>query len=183
MFIQGYKHKVKHLLSFVVLALISCLFILPSETTAAGNAKSSEDLLLDISYRNKYCDTDACEMPVTTKVGPLIEFFYCPDNTCDNFSMPYSPDQGKFYDFVLMYLYYKSEYIYLKEVKEKYWMEHIDNIAGKYVSGTKGSPNEDHIDCILKIMAERYDIHVNFIRSDGNASQTDMIELEGCKWK
>ena len=167
----------------MVLALISCLFILPSETTEAGDAKSSKDLLLFISYKNEYCESDACEMPVTTKVGPLIEFSYCPDNTCDNFSMPFFPDQELFYDFVLMYLYYKSGYIYLKGVKEKYWMEHIDDIALKYISGLTGSPSEKHIDCVLKSMAQRHDIQVNFIRFDGHASRTDMIELEDCKWK
>ena len=183
MYIWGNKHKVNYVPFVVVLALISCLFILSPEKAEAVDAKSSIELLLNISYRSKDCDTDACERPVTTKIGSLYEFSYCPDNTCDRFSMPISPEQDKFYDFILMYMYYKSGYIYLREIKDKYWAEHIENIAGKYISGLKGSPNENHIDCVLKIMAERHDIQVEFVRFDGNARQTNTIELADCKWK
>ena len=183
MFVPGYKHAGKHVPFVVVLALISGLFILSPETAEARGAKSSEDLLMGISYRNKYCDTDACKMPVAIKFSSLMEFSYCPDNTCDNFSIPISADKELFYDFVLMYLYYKSGYIYLKEVKEKYWMEHVDDIAGKYVTGKSGPLSESVIDCVLKAMAERNDIFVDFIRLDGNSRQTNRVELQDCKWK
>ncbi len=129
MFIPGYKHVQYYIFPLIFLALISGLFILQSETSEAGNAKSSMELLLNVSYRGAYCDTDACASPVTTRIGSLYEFSYCPDNTCEHFSMPISPDQDKFYDFILMYMYYRSGYVYLKEIKDKYWMEHVDNIA------------------------------------------------------
>lgn len=173
-----YWHKVKRLLP-----VLSCILFLVPVTSEAAKAISSEDLLLFTSYKSKHCDTDTCKLPVTSRLGALMEFSYCPDNTCDNFSMPYAPEEKVFYDFVFMYLYYKSGYIYLKEVKENYWKEHINDIARKYVSGKKGLIDESVIDCVLKAMAERHDILVNFIRHDGNARFTENIELENCEWQ
>lgn len=183
MFISRYKHQVKYVLPLAGLALLSLLFLLTPETAESNDLANAEELLLNISYKNKYCDRDACNMPVTIEYSALTELSYCPDNTCDVFSMPLSIDHDEFYDFVLMYLYYKSGYLYLEEIKDRYWAEHIDHISDKYSAGMSKPSDDMDIDCILKTLALKNDITVVFFRNDENVKQITPVALKKCNGK
>ncbi len=183
MFVKYYKPQAKDVFLLATLTVIFCLIVLSSGSVKAKDMINAKHLLLNISYKNEHCDFDACDMPINVEHHALIELSYCPDNTCDMFSMPVSDDQVKFYDFVLMYLYYKSEYIYLREIKDRFWMEHIDDISSKYSVGMGKPLNDNDIDCILKALADNYDISVAFSRFDENVKHTAPVVLKKCNSK
>lgn len=98
------------------------------------------------------------------------EIRYCPDNTCEIFRMLEPEPPEIFAGFVFLYLYYKSDYIYLTEPYDlktpfrttaKKFSQKVFSEFSNFCESTNVSP-----DCIIKSMQEKLGITISFSRCD-----------------
>ena len=93
----------------------------------------------------------------------ILEIEYCPDNTCETYTG--GKDLEKLCDYVLLYLFYESNYFYLKE-KRKYLKKEILKQVEQRNKFLKCNKLKESIygKCVVSEMKKKYTMRVWFRR-------------------
>jgi hypothetical protein len=104
---------------------------------------------------------------------------YCPDETCDVVRTRSKVSRRDFEMLALSYFLYASEYIYLREWKNRAETKaQAEATFAEYdarVCSTE--PGEARAKCVLKALASAYDVEVLFIRRDERRVSVDRKRL------
>lgn len=110
-----------------------------------------------------------------------LEVRYCPDNTCEIFRAPKS-NSDDLYNFVNLYLYYSSGYVYLLMPTENnvhfliYVRPRVNEIVKQYQGICSGSELE-MASCILNNMSTNSEIKVFSLRYDEKTKIESKVDL------
>jgi len=104
----------------------------------------------------------------TSSAGLTIE--YCPDNTCDVFRGAPGTSVENLSDFVFVFLYYESGYVYLNESRAEHpaFREAAKDAVSSIVKRTRYwcKASKPTPKCILRGMAKEYRVSVSASRYD-----------------
>ena len=98
--------------------------------------------------------------------GDLATVEYCPDNTCEVFSLRASYAALPLQDFAFAYLLGVSEYIYLKDFRANTNSPATRAVLGRYRSHCQQSITRVAARCIVGYLARKYPIRASFVRYD-----------------
>jgi hypothetical protein len=104
------------------------------------------------------------DVATATKDG-ITTIEYCPDNTCESFSMPSGNPVEKLSDFVFLYLYSVSDYRVLDDFRRTVEPEQVTKIIERNSKEAKKNrlQGAKHI---IATLAEEYSIKAKFVRYD-----------------
>jgi len=102
---------------------------------------------------------------------------YCPDNTCDVFRAGKSSPEIVLWDFSVLYLAYVSRYYSLDPVRPNL-RQYSAQLLNKYGSECVGTSGKNRVDCVLKNMADKYDIKIYTVGYDEGQRNEDPRTLE-----
>ncbi len=111
-----------------------------------------------------------------TKNG-IITISYCPDNTCETFSMPRGNPIEKLSDFVYLYLYFVSDYSYLDTLRKRVAAEDVDTIILRNKQSTMANNQLEDAKKIIESLARDYSIKATFVRYDESARNEVNIDI------
>ncbi len=94
------------------------------------------------------------------------EVSFCPDNTCDVIRVPSSTPASVIGDFTLLYLYYASGYIYLKNFYLVDARPYVPAVLARYSGKCPKSPELATAACVMNSLAAQHAIRLSFRRSD-----------------
>ncbi len=102
---------------------------------------------------------------------------YCPDNTCESFSMSSTNPTEKLSDFVFLYLYAVSDYRALDDFRKKVAQEQIIEIIRRDSQDIKNNKLQNAND-VIESLAERYSITAKFVRYDESKRNEVVIDIK-----
>jgi len=97
---------------------------------------------------------------------------YCPDNTCEAFSAPQRTPYYILHDFTFMYLYEVSDYVYLRDLKDK-----PPKVLTDIIEYSRGECQAGDVLCILRDLQKKYEISAEFVRYDKGVRAVVPIDL------
>lgn len=155
----------KTILFFFIIALLTygCKSIRSNENSVYTDSKATLAELLgeDVAFE---------------KTGDSIVISYCPDNTCESFYSTTPASSTELIDFSYIYLFYVSEYYALEEFK-KTGKKNVSGIVDRY-SNYCPSKEIEKAKCVLRNLADTYNIEVKFIRYDEKQRNEVPVDLE-----
>ena len=111
------------------------------------------------------------------KNGTLI-IEYCPENTCESFSMPGKHPPEKLNDFAFLYLYFVSDYYYLDEFRKRVAPDRITEIIERNKRSTLRNERLQDVKDIIESLAMEYSIKVAFVRYDESKRNEFAIDIK-----
>jgi hypothetical protein len=124
-------------------------------------------LLLCASYVSAHELTDS--FPRDTQVTirtDSIAVEYCPDNTCDLFTLDDPAGSQVLQDFAYAYLLGASTYIYLKPFQADVDSSATKSVLGRYSSHCPQEPLVQAARCVITYLLDKHPIRVSFVRYD-----------------
>jgi hypothetical protein len=103
---------------------------------------------------------------------------YCPDNTCESFSAPRSTSEDKLADFALTYLFYASNYSYLRDLVTRDGQAQAHAIVERNRGECVGDDELQLASCVLLTLARRQSIRVASVRYDEKVRSATPVELK-----
>jgi len=157
-------YSILFLLFIIVLVFISC----KGEKIVQGNSKDSYKELRILLGST-----------ITEDIkGGIVTIEYCPDNTCETFSMPDKYSKDKLSDFVYLYLYFISDYYYLDSFRKMVASEEINKIILRNKKSILINEQlKDAID-VMKFLVKEYSIKATFVRYDESERNEVVIDLK-----
>lgn len=101
----------------------------------------------------------------TATSNGTITIEYCPDNTCESFSMQTINPDERLSDFVFLYLYFVSDYYYLDNFRKKVEPEQVTKIIVRN-SQDKNKKQLESSKHIMEALVDKYSIKAKFVRYD-----------------
>jgi hypothetical protein len=98
--------------------------------------------------------------------GDLTTVEYCPDNTCEVFSLRAPSAALPLQDFAFVYLLGVSEYIYLKDFHANTGSPATRAVLGRYRTHCPQPVARVAARCIVGYLARKYPIQASFVRYD-----------------
>lgn len=108
--------------------------------------------------------------------GRLVE--YCPDNTCEVFSLRSAQASAVLADFTLAYLYAVSNYVYLEEFQSRTDLQEINRLVMRYQANCPQPAPRAAARCIAARLATIHPIRVTFVRYDERRKYSEPVSLE-----
>jgi len=108
--------------------------------------------------------------------GRLVE--YCPDNTCEVFSVRNGKESAALADFTLAYLYAVSDYVYLEEFQSRMDLHEVDRLLMRYQADCPQLAQRAAARCVAGHLARKYPIRVTFVRYDERRKYSEPVSLE-----
>lgn len=105
------------------------------------------------------------------------EISFCPDNTCDVIRAPLAADPKAVADFTLLYLFYGSSYVYLKQ----FVLKDAPSFARSTLERLKGTCRGDEVEvasCAMLAVAKSNRIAIAFSRTDEGGSGVDERKVD-----
>lgn len=129
----------------------------------------------------------AAEMPIASggpavavkQGGRLVE--YCPDNTCEVFSLRSGKATGALTDFTLAYLYAVSDYIYLEEFQSRTDLQEVAQLLRRYEANCPQPTQKAAARCVAARLAAKHSIRVTFVRFDEGRKYSEPVSLEALR--
>jgi len=119
------------------------------------------------------------ESAITKEVKDgIVSISYCPDNTCETFSMPSRNPEEKLCDFVYLYLYFVSDYYYLDDFRKKVGSEKIGAIIVRNERITTKNDHLQEVKDVIESMAKEYSIKATFVRYDESTRSETAIDIQ-----
>lgn len=115
---------------------------------------------------------------VSTK-GTMTTVEYCPDNTCEVFTLSGRAASIPLQDFVFAYLFGVSEYVYLEPFQSNSSSPAVRTVLGRYRSDCPQQPARAAARCVVGLLAKRHAIQANFVRYDEGQRNVVPIPLAG----
>lgn len=110
----------------------------------------------------------------------LIE--YCPDNTYNLLLVSKAIPDSELDELLALYFYYASGYIELekgapgKTAFRKKYRKHVTAVLGRYADRC-GKSEFESVSCILKYLARKWNLQVEFVRYDGGEKHVTPQDL------
>ena len=111
--------------------------------------------------------------------GTTTTVEYCPDNTCEVFTLSGQSASLPLQDFAFAYLYGVSDYVYLETFQSDSSSKSVQTVLGRYKSDCPQQPARAAARCVVGLLAERYAIQASFIRYDEGERNVVPISLAG----
>ncbi|MCJ0826362.1 hypothetical protein MQC88_10435, partial [Luteimonas sp. 50] len=111
--------------------------------------------------------------------GDLAIVEYCPDNTCEVFTLRGPSATLPLQDFAFAYLLGVSEYLYLESFQADTKSPAIRAVLGRYRSHCPQPPSPEAARCVVGYLASIYPIKASFVRYDEGERNVVPIPLEG----
>ena len=102
---------------------------------------------------------------------------YCPDNTCEVFSLSGPSAELLIQDFAFAYLLGASEYIYLKEFQSNGGKPQAQAVLSRYREHCSQQSARAAARCIVGFLAKRHPIQASFVRYDEGERNVMPISL------
>ena len=138
--------------SILVFSLALGLFVIDAQATAASVLESLPSLLFEATSGKAGLNFEYKRGPDGWRVA------YCPDNTCDLIRAPADIEKEVLGDFTLLYLYYVSDYIYLKPFYEGKAKSIIEATMTRRLHGCATDRTIATAACVLRAMAIEHKI-------------------------
>lgn len=103
---------------------------------------------------------------------------YCPDNTCESFTAPRGTSEAKLADFALTYLFYASDYSYLRNFVTRDGQALAHAIVGRNRGECVGADELQRASCVLLAFARRQSVRVASGRYDEGVRSETPVKLE-----
>jgi hypothetical protein len=103
---------------------------------------------------------------------------YCPDNTCDVIRADLRMPRADLGDFALLYLYYASDYIYLKNFYYTEAKPHVGRVLARRSNGCPSDSEYATASCALLRLAKAHGISLAFRRSDEGQTAESPVKLQ-----
>ena len=116
------------------------------------------------------------DLQITKDSGKEI-IAYCPDNTCEEFSVNKRVNLEPMAKFALIYLFYVSDYIYLSKDRHSQQGVLVTKILKNNTDGCKSKNKSQLVSCVLLSMVKEYGIRSTFIRYDEEKRNETPIDL------
>ena len=111
--------------------------------------------------------------------GRLVE--YCPDNTCEVFSVRSGKERAALADFALAYLYSVSGYVYLEEFQARTDFHEVSQLLMRYKANCPQLGQREAARCVAARLATKHPIRVTFVRYDERRKYSMPISLESLR--
>ena len=116
-------------------------------------------------------------MVSASNMGGSIVVEYCPDNTCEVFTVAVPADIQEIQDFAFMHLFTRSPYNYLKEFRQSGRTGRLGAVLDRYSAGCPQVQAQEAARCVMNRIAAKYEIQVEFIRYDEGGRHTGSVNL------
>ncbi|MFC5577018.1 hypothetical protein ACFPOA_03180 [Lysobacter niabensis] len=104
---------------------------------------------------------------------------YCPDNTCEVFTLSGASTSLPIQDFAFVYLFGVSEYIYLEPFQSNESSPAVQTVLARYRSDCPQQSARTAARCIVSLLAKRHAIQASFVRYDEGERNVVPISLTG----
>lgn len=128
------------------------------------------------------------ERHITQTVGPTVSLKnkgqvveYCPDNTCEVFSLRGKGARVALYEFTLAYLYSISGYTYLADFQSRTDLPEVTDLLARYQVNCPQPEPKAAAHCVAALLARKQPIRVNFVRYDEGVRFTEPVSLAGLR--
>ncbi|MGA0611780.1 hypothetical protein [Caldimonas sp. KR1-144] len=111
--------------------------------------------------------------------GETTTVEYCPDNTCEVFTLSGRSASLPLQDFVLAYLYGVSDYVYLKAFQSNSSSPSVRSVLAKYRRDCPQPSTHAAARCVVTLLAKRHAIRATFVRYDEGERNVVPIPLDG----
>ncbi len=101
---------------------------------------------------------------------------FCPDNTCDVIRLPRGTPASVVGDFTLLYLYYASGYIYLKNFYRIDARPYVPAVLARYSAACPKSLELAAAACVMSDLATQYSIRISDRRFDEGHTEETIID-------
>jgi hypothetical protein len=108
----------------------------------------------------------------------IVTIEYCPDNTCESFSMPSKNPTEKLNDFVCLYLYFVSDYYYLADFRKYISQEQVTKIILRNKQSILKNEQLQDAKDIIESLAKEYSIKATFVRYDESIRNEVVIDIK-----
>ncbi|MBI4710703.1 MAG: hypothetical protein HY759_06360 [Nitrospirae bacterium] len=142
-----------------LIILSALLFVFIGCTEQKTNLESKQDSYIDLTRLL------GADISTTIKNG-IITIEYCPDNTCESFSMPRGNPKEKLIDFVYLYLYFISDYHVLDDFRKKIKLEQVTKIIQHNIQDINKQTLLKNAKDVMKTLVDKYQIKGKFVRYD-----------------
>lgn len=149
--------------TFIVVAMVGC----------SHNAEGAKQMSNGVSDLAQLIGSDIS----TEHSHGTVVVSYCPDNTCESFSMPEAYPEEKLNDFVLLYLYYVSDYQSLATIRKNIQYAQIKKVLQKNLTHDQDK-SDNAVKPVLKNLASTYSINMQFIRYDEKQKNTKKVDIK-----
>lgn len=143
--------------TFIISSVL--LFMLFGCTEQKTSPESKEDSYTDLV---RLLGNDISR---TTKSGVTV-IEYCPDNTCESFSIASGKPQEKLGDFVYLYLYFVSDYHVLDDFRKKVDPTQVSEIIQHNIREYDRGNQINSAKAVMEMLVYKYSIKANFVRYD-----------------
>lgn len=128
------------------------------------------------------------ERHITQAVGPSVFIKnkgqvveYCPDNTCEVFSLRGKGTSGALYEFTLAYLYSVSGYTYLADFQSRTDLPEVTDLLARYQVKCPQPAPKAAAHCVTALLARKHPIRVNYVRYDEGGRFSEPVSLAGLR--
>ena len=112
--------------------------------------------------------------------GRLVE--YCPDNTCEVFSLRSGKDTASsLTDFAFAYLFAVSDYVYLAEFQSRTDLQEVTQLLRRYKSNCPQAAQKAAARCVAAWLAAKHPIRVTFVRFDEGRKYSEPVSLKALR--
>jgi hypothetical protein len=108
----------------------------------------------------------------------IVTIEYCPDNTCESFSMPSKYPTEILSDFVYLYLYFISDYYYLTDFKRNVSRGQVTKIILRNKKSTQKNEQLQDAKEIIESLAKEYSIIVTLVRYDESKRNEVIVDIK-----
>jgi hypothetical protein len=109
--------------------------------------------------------------------GETATVEYCPDNTCEVFTLKSNEPLGLVQDFAFAYLFAYSSYAYLKGFQSSPQTEPVLSVLARYRESCSRRSSEEAAKCVVAWVAMHHDVQAHFVRFDEGKRHSTPISL------
>jgi hypothetical protein len=128
------------------------------------------------------------ERHLTQAVGPVVSVKnkgqvveYCPDNTCEVFSLGPKGTSAVLRDFALAYLYSVSGYVYLADFQSRTDLPEVAALLVRYQDKCPQTARKAAVHCVAAHLARTHPVRVSFVRYDERRRHVVPVSLDGLR--
>ncbi len=133
-------------------------------------------LLTDVSIAHELTDALGSDVAIV-KTSKAVSVKYCPDNTCEVFTLKGSGAEKPIQDFAFAYLFSISDYIYLERFRTEEKSLNVQGVLSRYRSDCTQAQEKAAARCIVGLLAKRHPIQASFVRFDEGKNKSSPISL------
>jgi hypothetical protein len=119
------------------------------------------------------------DMVQVTSIRGSTTVEYCPDNTCEAFTLSGPSAALTIQDFAFAYLLGVSDYIHLEPFRSNPFEPSVQSVLSRYRKQCSQRSERAAARCIVGVLAKRHPIRASFVRYDEGERNAVPISLAG----